>query len=115
MLYPCDNVQLRPVVFQEAPPSVDFRTPLLYVSSPSASPVATYMTLEFVGSNAIAEMPRVPKLSVPADQPFPEFVDFHNPPEAVPAQSVAGFAGSNAITFTLPSPPPFEGTTAGPS
>ena len=94
-----------PVVFQVIPPSIDFKTPIEYVSPASTSPVARYIIFVLTGFIARSEQPITAKSSVFVDHVLPPSVDFHNPPEGAPAKIVLLFPGKNRIKFILPAPP----------
>ena len=93
---------VKPVVTHEAPPFVDFKTPILLVSPASPSPVAKYMILVLVGSIARSEQPITDKLSVLVVHEFPPLVDFHKPPAGAPTHKLFEFVGSMVIKFILP-------------
>ena len=59
--------------------------PILYVSPPSASPVAIYISKLFDGLIAILEIPITDKKSLIGCQFMPPSIVFQRPPAGVPA------------------------------
>ena len=58
--------------------------PMLYVSPPSASPVAIYNSRLLDGLIAMLEIPITDKKSLLGNQLTPPSIDFQSPPEGVP-------------------------------